>query len=455
MGDLKEALWGTEYKKKQSKDLITDVPDGFKEWVAENMDAQANWSSTPYFIRDNFVNGDLSKGLKIDLPTVEPDAPNIVKFDYDTPNDALDAYVGGDMMWINQYLRGRGDFGELTAKEKQFIEDLTQVTQSDIVGERTLWRSVDARAIFGEMSAMTFESLEDYFIYGDTSEPTKRKIQRLLNIVGKEFVEKGFMSTTKDHDIAADWGDYTGSDFPILLKIHTTANTRGVDVERYTKIHNPEAEEDNPQAEMLLSCNQKFKVVSVSKDSGNICVEVELIDKAQPAQATPKVDPVQAQRDLIAKAQQSINQTQILLDKSKAMNKPIANPLSDEAKKRRSQIKEEAKKTLSGTTMSNPDFSKPINISNYAIKEWLNQPFFNPEAKNESLLYLPTLMQNADYKGPGKDKHDPNVIVHVFEIKISGRPCWVLVREFHNGMCNLHSLTDNISILDVLDKKKP
>ncbi|MDE5572383.1 MAG: hypothetical protein K2I94_01315, partial [Muribaculaceae bacterium] len=77
MGDLKAALWGTEYKKKQSKDLITDVPDGFKEWVAENMDAQANWSSTPYFIRDNFVDGDLSKGLKIALPTVEPETPKV------------------------------------------------------------------------------------------------------------------------------------------------------------------------------------------------------------------------------------------------------------------------------------------------------------------------------------------------------------------------------------------
>lgn len=452
LGDLKAALWGTECKKKQSKDLITDVPDGFKEWVAENMDAQANWSSTPYFIRDNFVDGDLSKGLKIDLPTAAPDVPNVPQFNYDEPNDALEAYIGGDMMWINQYLRGRGDFGELSAKEKQYLEELKQVTQSDVIGECTLWRSVDARAIFGEMSDMSFSALEDYFLYGDTSKQTMQKIQRFLGIEGKEIIEKGFMSTTKDHDIAADWGDYTGSDYPILMKIRTTANTRGVDVERYTRIHNPEAEEDNPQAEILLNCNQKFKVVSVSKDSGNICVEVELIDNAQPAQATPKVDPIQAQRDLIAKAHQAINQTQILLDKSKAMNKPIANPLSEEAKNRRSQIREEAQKTLSGTTMSNPAFSKPINISNRAIKEWLNQPFFNPEAKNECLLYLPTLMRNAEYKGAGADKHDERIKAHLFQIKISGKDCWVIVRELENGQCNLHSITDNDTILNIIKK---
>lgn len=73
LGDLKAALYGTEYKKKQAKNVVTDVPDGFKEWVAENMEASAGWASTPYFIKDNFVDGDLAKGLKIALPEPEVD----------------------------------------------------------------------------------------------------------------------------------------------------------------------------------------------------------------------------------------------------------------------------------------------------------------------------------------------------------------------------------------------
>jgi hypothetical protein len=68
LGDLKAALRGTEYKKKQAKNVVVDVPDGFKEWVAENMETSAGWASTPYFIKDNFVDGDLAKGLKIALP---------------------------------------------------------------------------------------------------------------------------------------------------------------------------------------------------------------------------------------------------------------------------------------------------------------------------------------------------------------------------------------------------
>lgn len=69
LGDLKAALHGTQYKKLEAKNLVTDVPDGFKEWVKSHIEAQENWGSTPYFIKDNFKDGKLSEGLKIDLPT--------------------------------------------------------------------------------------------------------------------------------------------------------------------------------------------------------------------------------------------------------------------------------------------------------------------------------------------------------------------------------------------------
>ena len=66
LGDLKAALHGTQYKRLEAKNVVVDVPDGFKEWVKEHEEAQANWSSTPYFIKDNFKDGKLSKGLKFD-----------------------------------------------------------------------------------------------------------------------------------------------------------------------------------------------------------------------------------------------------------------------------------------------------------------------------------------------------------------------------------------------------
>lgn len=62
--ELKAALTGKPYKPKRAKNEVLDVPDGFKAWVAENVAAQENWASTPYFIADNFIDGQLSLGLK-------------------------------------------------------------------------------------------------------------------------------------------------------------------------------------------------------------------------------------------------------------------------------------------------------------------------------------------------------------------------------------------------------
>lgn len=62
--DLKAALNGTTNTHIQSKNTVTTVPKGFNDWVAQNADRQANWESTPYFIRDNFKNGSLEDGLK-------------------------------------------------------------------------------------------------------------------------------------------------------------------------------------------------------------------------------------------------------------------------------------------------------------------------------------------------------------------------------------------------------
>ena len=80
LADLKAALHGKEYQKQTAKNQVNDVPDGFKEWVQDHIEAQGNWGSTPYFIRDNFIDGDLSKGLKqealqtkaIQTPKVDP-----------------------------------------------------------------------------------------------------------------------------------------------------------------------------------------------------------------------------------------------------------------------------------------------------------------------------------------------------------------------------------------------
>ena len=88
LGDLKAALRGTQYKQLEAKNLVTDVPDGFKSWVKDHIEAQKKWTSIPYFIKDNFKNGKLSDGLKIALPTIRKAA--MALFKGNTPQEIKD-----------------------------------------------------------------------------------------------------------------------------------------------------------------------------------------------------------------------------------------------------------------------------------------------------------------------------------------------------------------------------
>ena len=71
LNELKSAINGTEYKPFQSANTVTDVPNGFKDWIKENAERSKGWKSQPYFIKDNFVGGSISGGLKVTTKTAE------------------------------------------------------------------------------------------------------------------------------------------------------------------------------------------------------------------------------------------------------------------------------------------------------------------------------------------------------------------------------------------------
>lgn len=102
LGDLKAALRGTTYKHQQAKNAVSDVPDGFKAWVKDHVEAQKGWASTPYFIKDNFVDGQLGKGLKIAMPTTTPAG----KVDFHVPFDKLSV---GEQLKFESEMANRHD----------------------------------------------------------------------------------------------------------------------------------------------------------------------------------------------------------------------------------------------------------------------------------------------------------------------------------------------------------
>lgn len=55
---------------------IKDVPEGYKKWINDNKQRVEGWKSKPYFIRDNYKDGDIKKPLL--LKNVKIDIPNLV-----------------------------------------------------------------------------------------------------------------------------------------------------------------------------------------------------------------------------------------------------------------------------------------------------------------------------------------------------------------------------------------
>lgn len=199
--------------------------------------------------------------------------------------DALEYYVSGEGMWINQYLRDDTFGGELTANEKEFLKDLEKITNSNTVNDDVLYRTVDANAIFNDIDDFAYGELKDEIIYntyskgkGAYSQNKAKEINSKINsVVGKTISEKGFMSTTKSLNIAENNMYTFGSTKPVILEIRGTKGTKGYDVMKKASKKLRAVEKSDPQKEVLLAKNKKYKVNSVSNKNGNIYIKVKLL----------------------------------------------------------------------------------------------------------------------------------------------------------------------------------
>ena len=142
LGDLKAALKGTTYKRLQAKNAVADVPKGFKDWVKAHIEAQKGWASTPYFIKDNFVDGQLGKGLKIAMPTTTPAG----KVDFHVPFDKLSA--GEQAKFEGEMANRKNDDIELLRACRLYGIDsaLYDAMCNDIYKQRQYWRVSELNA---------------------------------------------------------------------------------------------------------------------------------------------------------------------------------------------------------------------------------------------------------------------------------------------------------------------
>lgn len=193
--------------------------------------------------------------------------------------EAVEHYVSGDGMWINQYLRGKEEY-DLSQNEKRYLNDLEKATNEMLGDSQVLYRSVDASSIFGEMDTFEFDDFRNEIIHngfskdkGSYAQSLAKKYKNMAtSVVGKKITEKGFMSTTKDYTTARDWNGFTGSSKEVVLEIKTKKTTKGVNLGKKMSSLNKRM----GQNEVLLKNNQSYTVNNVSSRDGKIYIQVSM-----------------------------------------------------------------------------------------------------------------------------------------------------------------------------------
>lgn len=196
----------------------------------------------------------------------------------DAEHQAVEDYVSGDMMFINQILRGRA--GDLTDDDKEFVKLMDSALSDPLGKAQTLFRSVDAEAVFGKISDSDYQNMNTYLLYGKDSfgkgnyaDSIRKQVEGIVSRTeGNTITEKGYMSTTKDKELAFDWGGFTGSEKPVVLEIKAPPGTMGRDLKEFDI-------DGDEQQEVLLARGQKYKVTGIHGENGSIVVTVEIIER--------------------------------------------------------------------------------------------------------------------------------------------------------------------------------
>ena len=164
-------------------------------------------------------------------------------------------------------------------KKKNYVKQLDLATNGKVKQDE-VYRVVDARSLMKFDDEFQEDDFKAYLVLGENSSYFNGSYmqnrlnnikQKVNSIVGKNQIEKGYMSTTKDLDIAkqktTDRTHQQGA--PLILNIKNTKGAKGVDLSSYDKSVLPEKE-------VLLARNQKYKVNKIYSKDGNIYADVTL-----------------------------------------------------------------------------------------------------------------------------------------------------------------------------------
>ena len=125
-------------------------------------------------------------------------------------------------------------------------------------------------------------------------------------------------------------------------------------------------------------------------------------------------------------------------------------PLTEQQKQRRNEIKD-IMTSRENNVYTSPLFGSPISLPNKSIKEWLNQPHYAVDDKNESLLNLQSILDGCNKKIeiPIKPKYQDSVsVAYALPITIKGRESWIIIHVMKWGEVKIHGISDDARIFN-------
>ena len=247
LGDLKAALHGTEYKHLQAKNIVSEMPKEFTEWVEQHIEAQKGWSSTPYFIRDNFVDGRLDKGLKIAMPTTEPSG----KVDFHVPFEQLP--VDERIKFNNEMTNRVNDDCDLIDACRLYGIDAEWYDQmtDEISIQHQYWRVPELNAARERLKAQLMAKIEE----------TRMMAQKILSEyeAAAKSAEEWVGDTTSIVRYARDtFNDEASEQYPNYKSILKSANGGAFDVSKLRESVDKAKADYNKAIADAKSCVAKY-----------------------------------------------------------------------------------------------------------------------------------------------------------------------------------------------------
>lgn len=192
---------------------------------------------------------------------------------------AVEWYVSGEGMYINEVLRN------IIPKDKgddSFIKDLDSATKKKFVKENKLYRAIDSSVVFGNMSSLMNENMVSRYVYnmpakGAYMKNEYAKMDKVISrAMGRQFTEKGFMSTTTSKSLATDWHGFTGAKNDIVLEMNVPKKSvKGTSVSSVSK----SLENRMGQKEVILERGTRYVPKKIKSANGTIVVEVDVLKR--------------------------------------------------------------------------------------------------------------------------------------------------------------------------------